>query len=113
MARLPFGLEPTPRMRVSDAEREHVAEFLRDHCAAGRLTPEELSDRLDRTYHARFEDELAPLCADLPALRPRAAASAPRSRAARAWRQALVAAIVVSLAFLAVKATWAVGAMLL
>jgi len=35
-------------MRTSDAERQRVAEFLRDACGDGRLSPEELEERLDR-----------------------------------------------------------------
>jgi hypothetical protein len=40
-------------LRASDAERERVAASLREHCAAGRLTLEELSERLDEAYRAR------------------------------------------------------------
>jgi hypothetical protein len=52
--------------RVSDAQREEVATRLRRACAAGRLTVEELAERIDRTYAARLEHELASLVADLP-----------------------------------------------
>jgi len=53
-------------MRASDAEREEVAEQLRDHCAAGRLTPEELDDRLEVAYAARVRGDLKKLTDDLP-----------------------------------------------
>ena len=33
------------RFRTSDADRERVTARLRDHFAAGRLTPEELDER--------------------------------------------------------------------
>jgi len=62
--------EPTspPALRASDAERERTATLLRDHAAAGRLTPEELDERLDAAYAARTVGELAALAHDLPAL---------------------------------------------
>jgi hypothetical protein len=55
-----------PALRASDAERERTATLLRDHAGAGRLTPEELSDRLDAAYAARTVSELDALLADLP-----------------------------------------------
>jgi Flp pilus assembly protein TadB len=58
-------------MRVSDAEREAAAAELRDHYAAGRLTTEELHERLDRALGARTQGELAALMRDLPSIRPR------------------------------------------
>jgi len=61
--------EPTaaPALRASDAERERTATLLRDHAAAGRLTPEELDERLDAAYAARTVGELGTLTHDLPA----------------------------------------------
>ena len=55
-----------PDLRVSDADRERVAERLRDAAGEGRLTVEELDERLDRAYGARTGSDLAPLTADLP-----------------------------------------------
>jgi hypothetical protein len=55
-----------PDLRVSDADRERVAERLRDAAGEGRLTVEELDDRLERAYSARTGIDLAPLTADLP-----------------------------------------------
>jgi hypothetical protein len=57
---------PVDDLRASDAEREHVVSHLRDHAAEGRLTVEELDQRLDRVYAARTRAELAALTADLP-----------------------------------------------
>jgi hypothetical protein len=54
-------------VRVSDAERERVAVSLREHCAAGRLTLEELSTRLDEAYRARTGGELEAALRELPA----------------------------------------------
>jgi hypothetical protein len=56
-----------PEMRASDAERERVAERLREAVAEGRLDMEEFGQRLDATYKARTHGELEPLVRDLPA----------------------------------------------
>ena len=53
--------------RASDAERERVAVALREHCAAGRLTLEELSARLEEAYRARTGGELEAALRELPA----------------------------------------------
>jgi hypothetical protein len=63
-------------LRVSDEERERVAGALREHCAEGRLTLEELSERLDEAYRARTGGELEMVLRELPAqaaARPRRA----------------------------------------
>ena len=54
-------------MRASDADREQVVDVLRVAAGDGRLTPEELDDRLGAALSARTVDELAPLTADLGA----------------------------------------------
>jgi hypothetical protein len=56
-----------PALRASDAERERTATLLREHTAAGRLTPEELDERLETAYAARTVSELDALVHDLPA----------------------------------------------
>lgn len=58
----------SPALRASDAERDHAASQLHEHCAAGRLTPEELDERIDAAYAARTVPELRALLGDLPAL---------------------------------------------
>jgi hypothetical protein len=73
-------VEAPPALRASDAERERTATLLREHTAAGRLTPEELDERLDAAYAARTVAELDALVHDLPA-EPRT--GAPASRPAR------------------------------
>jgi hypothetical protein len=57
-----------PRIRASDADRDRTAALLREHHAAGRLTAEEFSERLDKTYAAKTLGELDELLADLPAI---------------------------------------------
>lgn len=54
------------RMRVSDADREAVTARLRDHFAEGRLTEDELDERVSAALSAKTFGELRPLTADLP-----------------------------------------------
>lgn len=56
-----------PEMRASDAERERIAELLREAVAEGRLDMDEFEQRLDATYKARTHGELEPIVRDLPA----------------------------------------------
>ncbi|KOV59168.1 DUF1707 SHOCT-like domain-containing protein [Streptomyces sp. MMG1121] len=58
---------PAPDLRASDADRERVAEVLRDALAEGRLDMEEFEERLEAVYKARTYGELKPLTRDLPA----------------------------------------------
>jgi len=53
-------------VRASDDEREQAATALRDHAAAGRLTVEELGQRLQTAFAARTRKDLHELFADLP-----------------------------------------------
>jgi len=55
-----------PALRASDAERERTQELLRDAAAEGRLTFEELADRIDAAGRATTREELERLTADLP-----------------------------------------------
>lgn len=54
-------------MRASDSDRERVAEQLREAAGHGRLTMDELEERLERAYSAKTYAELEPLTRDLPA----------------------------------------------
>ncbi|MGJ6963098.1 DUF1707 SHOCT-like domain-containing protein [Streptosporangium sp. G11] len=58
----------TPRddLRIGDAERDVAMESLREHYVQGRLTREELDERLELTLSARTGGELARVSADLP-----------------------------------------------
>jgi hypothetical protein len=53
-------------VRVSDAERESVAAQLREHYAQGRLTLDELNERLDRAFSSRTRTDLNAVTFDLP-----------------------------------------------
>jgi hypothetical protein len=54
-------------MRASDEDRARVADRLRDAAADGRLSVEELEERLERAHVARTDADLATLTDDLPA----------------------------------------------
>jgi hypothetical protein len=54
-----------PELRASDADREHHAELLRRAAGEGRLTMDELDERLDTVYAARTHRELGALVADV------------------------------------------------
>jgi len=53
-------------MRVGDAEREAAAAELREHFASGRLTQDELNERLDQAFAAKTRGDLHALMIDLP-----------------------------------------------
>jgi len=53
------------RMRISDADRNRVAEILRDAAGDGRIDFTELDQRLDATYAAKTYAELVPITHDL------------------------------------------------
>lgn len=54
-----------PELRASDAEREHYAELLRLAAGEGRLSVEELDERLTTVYESRTQGELQRLVADV------------------------------------------------
>jgi class 3 adenylate cyclase len=56
-----------PPLRASDADRERVATLLREHYGDGRLSDDDLSERVEAAYRASTTSELAKLTADLPA----------------------------------------------
>jgi Domain of unknown function (DUF1707) len=67
---------PPADIRAADEDRERVATALRTHCEAGRLTIDELEERLAAAYAAKTLGDLDPLMADLPALPTRPAVTA-------------------------------------
>jgi Domain of unknown function (DUF1707) len=89
-----------PNIRASDADRDRAASLLREHHAAGRLTPEEFGDRLEQALRARTVGEIDQLLSDLPGIdlyrlpdaamtrRPRPARTRRRSHLNTAWRAA-------------------------
>ncbi|MET8847538.1 DUF1707 domain-containing protein [Amycolatopsis sp. NPDC004625] len=69
-------------IRCSDAERERVRAALYAAAGEGRLTMDEVEDRLGRLEGFRYRHELASVTADLPA---------PEARGLEGWRQILAA----------------------
>ena len=53
-------------MRVSDAEREAAAAELREHFASGRLTQDEMDERLTTVFAAKTRADLNAVFTDLP-----------------------------------------------
>ena len=85
-------------LRAADADRESVAELLREQHLAGRLDTDELQERLDHVYAAKTYAELDAVVVDLP-VRP----SRPGSRSGVPRRSPvaflpLVAVLIVALA---------------
>ena len=67
-------------LRASHDDRDRVVEVLRVSAGDGRLTAEELDQRLELALTARTYGELAELVSDLPAAVASAAATAPRPK---------------------------------
>lgn len=68
------------RIRVSDADRERVAERLREHFAQGRLSSDELDERITAALGAKTFGDLRRIMTDLPEpelVQPQASRSAP------------------------------------
>ncbi len=53
-------------MRISDSDRDRAVGVLRDHCAEGRLTLEEFSERMSSVLAARTHDDIQKVMSDLP-----------------------------------------------
>lgn len=53
-------------MRASDADRERVADLIRQAASDGRLTLTELDERIEALYSAKTYAELEPVVHDLP-----------------------------------------------
>ncbi len=60
------GMSDLSSLRVADADREQLIDELREHAVAGRLTSEELEDRIGGAYSASTRADLDVLRADLP-----------------------------------------------
>ena len=78
----PGGEIARSELRASHEDRDRVVELLRVSAGDGRLTAEELDERLEQAMTARTYGELARLVADLPA--PGGALAVPAPAAARA-----------------------------
>jgi hypothetical protein len=61
-------VEGSTDLRISDQERERASQQLREHFAAGRITEDELNERVQAVYSARTQHDLQAQLSDLPAL---------------------------------------------
>jgi hypothetical protein len=59
-------LLPPQDLRASDADRQRVADLLREHCAQGRLTLDEFDERLGQALAAKTLGQLQEPLHDLP-----------------------------------------------
>ncbi len=66
-----------PDLRISDTDRDRAAGVLREAHAEGRITVDELDERLTSVYSAKTFADLVPVTRDLPATRDAAAAATP------------------------------------
>lgn len=80
MTNVPEPVDPRT-LRVSDAERDRVADVLREAVSQGRISFEELDERLGLAYSARTYADLEVLTRDLP--EPHAATPIPAAAAGR------------------------------
>jgi hypothetical protein len=72
----PGGEIARSELRASHDDRDRVVEMLRVSAGDGRLTAEELDERLEQAMTARTYGELARLVSDLPAAGPAASPAA-------------------------------------
>jgi hypothetical protein len=72
-----FGPAGDQNMRVSDAERQAVADRLAVHYGDGRLDQEEFDERVSRAMSAKTRADLAGLLDDLPEPDPSMAGAGP------------------------------------
>jgi uncharacterized protein DUF1707 len=57
-----------PELRIADVDRDRAAEVLREAHAQGRITVDELDERLTSVYSAKTFADLVPVTHDLPAV---------------------------------------------
>ncbi|PAZ11687.1 hypothetical protein CLM62_34360 [Streptomyces sp. SA15] len=70
----PQTAPPAAELRASDAERDRIADILREALAEGRLTADEHAERVERVLSAKTVGELENFIRDLPAAHERRAA---------------------------------------
>ncbi len=104
-------------LRASDADRDAVAERLRQAAVEGRLDPDELEQRLDAALRAKTYGDLDGLLGDLPAKpvkweRPRGGVAPAASLAVVMVLRTLVALAILGAVLVAAAATlawWMIG----
>jgi hypothetical protein len=76
VSNLPEPIDPRA-LRAADADRERVADVLREAVAQGRISFDELDERLDQAYSAKTYADLEAITRDLPASRTATPGPAP------------------------------------
>jgi len=87
-------------LRIGDAERDATMTLLREHFAAGRLTMDELTERIDGALAAKTQSQIDALLMDLPHIPSQRVPEAAESDAGR---------YVVLLLLLFALATWLIA----
>jgi hypothetical protein len=98
----PFPWQPD--IRASDAEREKVVAYLKEHCGEGRLTADELADRTEAAYRAVRLGDLATLTRDLPGSPFAVPARPPARRQRRRASPAATGIVLIALALIVLSA---------
>jgi hypothetical protein len=94
-------------MRVSDAERQAVADRLAEHFSAGRLDQAEFDERVGRAMSAKTRADLNGLFDDLPETGAPAATDPAAGQLRRRHRHpVLLAALIVFVAIAAAHVMW-------
>ena len=94
-------------MRVSDAERQEVADRLAEHFSSGRLDQAEFDERVGRAMNAKTRADLNGLFDDLPETGAPAATDQPAGQLHRRRRHpVLLGALIVFVAIAAAHVVW-------
>jgi hypothetical protein len=101
--------ETRPDMRASDDDRDRVVDMLRDHGAAGRLSTDELEQRVDTALVATTHGELDSLLTDLPRLRDARRSERKREVARRAFAEHVRTYVMVMALLIAIWALTGMG----
>lgn len=103
---MPYHGPQDRNLRAADADRDAVAETLREQHLAGRLDTDELQDRIERCYSARSYADLDALVADLPGEDPVEDSPRRSRRAPRLAVMPLLPLLIVALALSHGRAVW-------
>jgi Domain of unknown function (DUF1707) len=95
-----------PNLRVSDEDRNKVAEALSQHYSEGRLDASELKERLDQAIGAKTRGDLSGLMSDLPPLRTAVPEPHRRRRHVGVWAALIVLIAAVAFPWPAVHWFW-------
>ena len=101
------GPSSDQHMRVSDAERQAVADRLAEHFSSGRLDQAEFDERIGRAMSAKTRADLNGLFDDLPETGAPAATDPSTGQLRRRHRHpVLLAALIVFVAIAAAHVVW-------